>query len=79
VLETFTVITTVANELVAQIHDKKRKPVIIAPPDYDRWLRSTADVKDLLKPYPSELMEAIPVGRPVTPTDDAPSLFGGGE
>jgi putative SOS response-associated peptidase YedK len=40
VLETFTVITTTANDLVAEIHDKKRMPVIIAPANYDQWLRS---------------------------------------
>jgi putative SOS response-associated peptidase YedK len=79
VLETFTIITTVANELVAEIHAKKRMPVIIAPEHYDRWLRSTREVKDLLKPYPSELMEAEPVGRPSPPPDDGPSLFSFGE
>jgi putative SOS response-associated peptidase YedK len=79
VLETFTVITTTANELVAEIHDKKRMPVIIAPVDYDQWLLSTDDVKDLLKSFPSDLMEAIPVGKPVTPRDDGPSLFTVGE
>jgi putative SOS response-associated peptidase YedK len=74
-LETFTVITTTANELVAEIHDKKRMPVIIAPENYDRWLHSNEDVKDLLKPFASHLMEAEPVGKPATPPDDGPSLF----
>jgi putative SOS response-associated peptidase YedK len=76
VLETFTIITTAANELVAEIHDKKRMPVIIAPEDYERWLRSTADVKDLLKSFPSDLMEAVPVGKRIASRDDGPSLFG---
>jgi putative SOS response-associated peptidase YedK len=79
VLETFTIITTTANELVAEIHDKKRMPVIIAPENYDRWLHSTADIKDLLKTYPSDLMEAVPVGKRITPRDDGPSLFTFGE
>jgi putative SOS response-associated peptidase YedK len=35
-LRTFAIITTDANELVAQIHD--RMPVILAPGDYARWL-----------------------------------------
>jgi putative SOS response-associated peptidase YedK len=30
------VITTEANEMVAEIHD--RMPAILAPPDYTRWL-----------------------------------------
>ena len=43
------VITTDANELVAEIHD--RMPLILAPGDYARWLgdpgRTPADVADL--------------------------------
>ena len=39
-MRTFCVITTAANELVAQIHD--RMPVIIPPESYDHWL-STLD------------------------------------
>jgi putative SOS response-associated peptidase YedK len=34
-VRTFAVITTTANDLVAQIHD--RMPVIIPPESYDRW------------------------------------------
>jgi putative SOS response-associated peptidase YedK len=75
VLETFTIITTTANELVAEIHDKKRMPVIIVPENYERWLRSTGDVNDLLKPFPSDLMEAVQVGKRVIPRNDGPSLF----
>src|SRR4051812_15786822 len=35
-LETFTILTTSPNELVANIHN--RMPVIVAPQDFDRWL-----------------------------------------
>jgi putative SOS response-associated peptidase YedK len=35
-LRTFAIITTNANELVADIHD--RMPLILAPDDYARWL-----------------------------------------
>jgi putative SOS response-associated peptidase YedK len=35
-LRTFAIITTEANQLVADIHD--RMPVILAPADYARWL-----------------------------------------
>ena len=35
-LETFTIITTEPNELVAEVHS--RMPVILNPADYDRWL-----------------------------------------
>ncbi|MEM8604783.1 MAG: SOS response-associated peptidase [Cyanobacteria bacterium P01_H01_bin.121] len=60
-LETCTILTTQPNELMAPIHD--RMPVIIAPRDYDCWLTapSTRLVEPLLKPYPSELLTALPV------------------
>ena len=35
-IRTFAIITTPANELVAEIHN--RMPLILAPPDYVRWL-----------------------------------------
>jgi putative SOS response-associated peptidase YedK len=35
-LESCTILTTAANELVADLHD--RMPVILGPADYDRWL-----------------------------------------
>ena len=63
--ETFTIITTEPNELLAPIHN--RMPVIVGPYDYDRWLdpenESTADLADLLAPFPPERMSAYPVSR----------------
>jgi len=58
-LETFTVLTTEPNELMAQVHD--RMPVILDPEDYVRWLdpgSSNAVVSGLLRPYPAERMRA---------------------
>jgi putative SOS response-associated peptidase YedK len=53
VIRTFAIITTQANELMAEIHN--RMPVIIAPENYDRWLSPTEPhPRDLLAPYPSE-------------------------
>ena len=40
-IRTFAVITTDANEMVADIHD--RMPVILAPGDYARWLSDEPD------------------------------------
>jgi hypothetical protein len=40
-IRTFAVITTDANELVAEIHD--RMPLILAPGDYNRWLSEESD------------------------------------
>ena len=53
-------ITTNANGLVSDIHD--RMPVIIAPENYDRWLCNIEpDPRDLLVPYPSQLMTMGPI------------------
>jgi putative SOS response-associated peptidase YedK len=76
-LESYTIVTTIANELVAEIHDKKRMPVILKPEDYDRWLRDTNDVTDLMTPYPADAMEAVPIASDRKPKkrDDGPDLF----
>jgi putative SOS response-associated peptidase YedK len=74
-VRTFAVITTTANDLVAQIHD--RMPVIIPPESYDRWLASIEpDPRDLLVPYPSEPMTMWPIGMRVNKPehDDAAIL-----
>ena len=58
-LQTFAVITTDANELTANVHD--RMPVILHARDYDRWLaRGEAEQlpTDLLRPYEAEAMRA---------------------
>jgi putative SOS response-associated peptidase YedK len=55
----FAVITTDANELVAEIHD--RMPLILAPKDYLRWLGEEPDPRDLMKPFPSEPMRMWPI------------------
>jgi putative SOS response-associated peptidase YedK len=63
VIESCTILTTTANELMQDIHD--RMPVIIAPEDYDTWLDPSFDDKGmlmhLLRPYPTELMSMHPV------------------
>lgn len=51
-LETFTIVTTDANELMEPLHT--RMPVILRPKDYDRWLEpgeSSQPPIDLLRPY----------------------------
>ncbi len=73
-LETFTILTTAPNALVALIHD--RMPVILGPGDRDRWLRD-ADPRALaalLRPFDPDAMEAFPVSRAVNdPRFDDPS------
>jgi putative SOS response-associated peptidase YedK len=50
-IRTFAVVTTEANEMVAEIHD--RMPVILAPGDYARWLSDEPDPCDLMCPFPA--------------------------
>ncbi|HEY3781934.1 MAG TPA: SOS response-associated peptidase [Fimbriimonadaceae bacterium] len=63
VVDTCTIVTTAANELVAKLHD--RMPVILAPEDYALWLDrhecDTAKLMPLMSPYPSERMKATAV------------------
>lgn len=52
VVETYTIITTDANEALRPIHD--RMPVILPAADGDAWLREAR--QELLRPYPGELV-----------------------
>jgi putative SOS response-associated peptidase YedK len=73
-IRTFAVITTDANELVAEIHD--RMPLILAPGDYTRRLRGEPDPRDLLRPYPAEPMRMWPISTRVTkPENHDPSII----
>ncbi len=65
-LETFTIITTDPNAVVAPLHN--RMPVILARKDYARWLdKSTPEQPplDLLRPFPAEQMTAWKVDKAV--------------
>ncbi len=58
--ETVVIITTAANELVGQLHE--RMPVIVQPEDYATWLDASNPLgSQLLKPYPAEQMRYYPV------------------
>jgi putative SOS response-associated peptidase YedK len=73
-LRTFAIITTDANELVADIHD--RMPVILAPSDYARWLGEETNPRDLMRPFPAELMRMWPISTRVNkPENDDPSII----
>ena len=48
------VVTTEANEMVAEIHD--RMPVILALGDYARWVSDEPDPCDLMRPFAADLM-----------------------
>jgi putative SOS response-associated peptidase YedK len=60
-IDSCTILTTEANELVKPLHD--RMPVILAPAEFRRWLDPKGpELQALLRPYPAEAMTAYPVG-----------------
>jgi len=72
------IITTDANDLMNEIHH--RMPVILHPENYGVWIDSGFEEKealmDLLKPYPSDEMEAYAVSRRVNkPSNNEPSVL----
>ena len=73
-IRTFAVITTDANEVVAEIHD--RMPVILPPSGYVRWLGEEEDPRELMRPFPSETMRMWPISTRVNkPENDDPSIL----
>ena len=73
-IRTFAIITTDANELVAEIHD--RMPLILAPADYARWLGEEDDPRDLLRPFPAAPMRMWPISSRVNkPENDDQSII----
>jgi putative SOS response-associated peptidase YedK len=60
--ESYAVVTTETNELLASLHD--RMPLIIALRDYNRWLEPGDPQRppvDLLRPFDAELVKMWPV------------------
>ena len=77
-LHPFTLITTQANELIQPVHN--RMPVILPQENEDVWLdpdnRDLPKLTALLKPYPTEEMEAYPVSTLVnSPKNDVPECI----
>ena len=63
-LQSFSIVTTSANELMASVHT--RMPVILHQRDYDRWLSREVSEQppiDLMRPFESEDMEMKPANR----------------
>lgn len=74
--ETVTIITTDANDVVADVHD--RMPVILEDSDVKTWL--TADdqptLESILDPYAADTLRAYPVSKQVNnPANDSPDLI----
>jgi putative SOS response-associated peptidase YedK len=61
-LQSYTIITTVSNDLAKAVHD--RMPVILKSEDEKVWLDETSKEESLislLKPYPSQFMSSVEV------------------
>lgn len=62
-IDTLAILTSATNKTLASLHN--RMPVVVGPPNYDRWLMTdptkAAGLTDLLKPGPDDLFTAHPV------------------
>jgi putative SOS response-associated peptidase YedK len=64
VLRTFTIITTYANEIIGELHD--RMPVILEPPDWPTWLGEVeGNPVALMRPIGEDVLKVWPVGKQV--------------
>jgi putative SOS response-associated peptidase YedK len=77
-LESFTIITTAANEVVQPVHH--RMPAMLAPPDSKKWIEGDASelaaYKALLRPFPAQAMTGYPVDPRVnSPAHDGPDCI----
>lgn len=74
VIESCTILTTEANEILAPVHD--RMPVILNPDTYDLWLnedsRNAESLKELLQPFPDSEM----IGYAVSTQVNSPQAHG---
>lgn len=75
-LESFTIVTTEANEISAKVHD--RMPVIVGDENRHTWLDPSVGaveiLESLLRPYPSEDISLHPVSTYVNaPMNDGPT------
>lgn len=73
-----TILTTAANELLSQVHD--RMPVILPPDTYETWLdptlRDPERLQPLLQPYAATAMESYPVSSQVnSPKHNSPDCI----
>ena len=69
-LDTFSILTTDANPMMARIHNiKQRMPVIILPQLYSKWLSpelSKEEIRTFFDPYPEEQMRSHTISNFIT-------------
>jgi len=73
---TCTILTTDANDVVGEIHD--RMPVMLEPKEEATWLNGAGvdELQAVCDPYPAEEMHAYPVSKRVNnPQNDSPELL----
>src|SRR3954471_2108031 len=77
VIESFSILTTAANKLVEDMHD--RMPVIIPKAQYKRWLSEperAEQLQELLVPYDANEMKRFPVSQKVnSPKNEGPQCI----
>ena len=77
VITSCAIITTVANELIGELHD--RMPAILPYEFHDAWLDPRTDrtvLTEMLKPFPSLRMKKHPVSSSVnSPNNDSADLL----
>ena len=78
-MDTFAIVTTELNELLAEKTGHDRMPVVIKRADYQRWLEPGNEERppiDLIRPFDSEKMKAWRVDRRVNNVrNNEPSLI----
>lgn len=74
VIETCTIVTTLANQCLAPIHH--RMPVILGEGDYESWLDPKTDGKPLLGPCPDDWLETVMISDRINkPAHDDPGVL----
>ncbi|HBS88261.1 MAG: hypothetical protein A2W91_04355 [Bacteroidetes bacterium GWF2_38_335] len=72
--KTFSLITTEANELMAKIHnEKKRMPLILEADDAKKWIDKSLnenEIKSLMKPFASDKMKAHTISKLITSNEE---------
>jgi putative SOS response-associated peptidase YedK len=77
-IESCTIVTTDANELMRPLHD--RMPVILDRADFETWLapaeQRTEMLQELLRPCPSDILAAYPISTQVNnPRNEGPACI----
>ncbi|MEZ5017279.1 MAG: SOS response-associated peptidase [Flavipsychrobacter sp.] len=69
IMTTVSIITTPANDLMAEIHNnKKRMPFIVLPEERDKWLGQLdkQEIADIMRPCPDGLLQAHTISKAIS-------------